>query len=191
MAHRSDREQGHPAECPRRHSLLSRVGPSSRIPSRPAVTMSDRIKQAGQKTAPDHPPETSNYSLQCGSHPQKTLDCGTALGASRQVATLALVHQAKRSHPEADIRRPRFWLIRVTPVAPLSEDLRYIYRGRPTAETAAAHQRDWKAVMWEQVRRGERSFPLLPQPALQRHDSPPRRASSLHNWAGIGSEPRQ
>src|SRR6187402_3313966 len=37
MAHRSDREPGHPAECPRRHSLQSRVGPSSRIPSGPAV----------------------------------------------------------------------------------------------------------------------------------------------------------
>ena len=37
MAHRSDREPGHPAECPRRHSLHCRVGPSSRIPSGPAV----------------------------------------------------------------------------------------------------------------------------------------------------------
>jgi hypothetical protein len=38
MANRSDREPGHPAECPRHHSLQSRVGPSSRIPSGPAAT---------------------------------------------------------------------------------------------------------------------------------------------------------
>ena len=37
MAHRSDREPGYPAECPRHHSLRSRVGPSSRIPLGPAV----------------------------------------------------------------------------------------------------------------------------------------------------------
>ena len=37
MANRSDRELGHPAECLRRQSLLSRVGPNSRIPSGPAV----------------------------------------------------------------------------------------------------------------------------------------------------------
>ncbi|MEM6898267.1 MAG: hypothetical protein AAF583_00650 [Pseudomonadota bacterium] len=40
MAHRSDREPGHPAECPRHQSLQSRVGPSSRIPSWPAVQCS-------------------------------------------------------------------------------------------------------------------------------------------------------
>jgi len=38
MANRSDREPGHPAECPGHHSPQSRVGPSSRIPSGPAVT---------------------------------------------------------------------------------------------------------------------------------------------------------
>ena len=37
MAHRSDREQGHAAERPRHQSLQSRVAPSSRIPSGPAV----------------------------------------------------------------------------------------------------------------------------------------------------------
>jgi hypothetical protein len=37
MAHRSDREPGHPAKCRRHHSLHCRMGPSSRIPSGPAV----------------------------------------------------------------------------------------------------------------------------------------------------------
>ena len=38
MADRSDRKQGQPAECPRRHSLISRMGPCSRTPSGPAVS---------------------------------------------------------------------------------------------------------------------------------------------------------
>lgn len=37
MANRSDRELGQPSECPRRYSLISSVGPSSRTPSGPAV----------------------------------------------------------------------------------------------------------------------------------------------------------
>src|SRR5215472_7689445 len=52
MANRSDREQGQPKRCLRRHSLISRMGPRSRTPSGPAVS-TDCIKQAGQKTAPD------------------------------------------------------------------------------------------------------------------------------------------
>jgi len=40
MANRSDREQGQPTKCPRRHSLISRMGPSSRTPSGPAVQIS-------------------------------------------------------------------------------------------------------------------------------------------------------
>ena len=52
MADRSDREQGQPNRCPRRHSLMNRMGPCSRTPSGPAV--SNRLhQQAGQKTAPD------------------------------------------------------------------------------------------------------------------------------------------
>ena len=72
MAHRSDREQGHPAECPRRHSLLSRVGPSSRTPSRPAVTMSDRTNRPDRRPHPTNRQKHQRYSLQCGSHPQRT-----------------------------------------------------------------------------------------------------------------------
>src|SRR5712664_2674888 len=33
MANRSDREQGQPSECPRRHRLISRMGTCSRTPS--------------------------------------------------------------------------------------------------------------------------------------------------------------
>ena len=38
MADRSDREQGQPNRCPRRHSLMNRMGPCSRTPSGPAVS---------------------------------------------------------------------------------------------------------------------------------------------------------
>lgn len=72
MAYRSDREPGHPAERPRHHSLQSRVGPSSRIPSGPAVRK--RLhQQAGHKTAPDQRARSSNRHLQRGSHPHRTL----------------------------------------------------------------------------------------------------------------------
>ena len=37
MANRSDREHGQPTACPRRQSLISRMGPCSRTPSGPAV----------------------------------------------------------------------------------------------------------------------------------------------------------
>ena len=70
MANRSDREPGQPAECPRRHSLKSRMGPCSRTPSGPAVH--DRPhQQAGHKTAPDQR-QSVNSPLQRGSHPHRT-----------------------------------------------------------------------------------------------------------------------
>ena len=47
-------EPGYPAECLRHHSLQSRVAPSSRIPSGPAVEKRPQ-RQAGHKTAPDQP----------------------------------------------------------------------------------------------------------------------------------------
>src|ERR1700751_2255449 len=70
MANRSDREQGQPTECLRRHSLISRMGPCSRTPSRPAVS-TDCINRPDRRLHSTNA-TTSNYLLQCGSHPQKT-----------------------------------------------------------------------------------------------------------------------
>jgi len=47
MAHRSDREPGHPDQCPRRHSLQSRVGPSS------ADTIMASGREKGRTNRPD------------------------------------------------------------------------------------------------------------------------------------------
>ena len=70
MANRSDREQGQPTECLRRHSLISRMGPRSRTPSRPAVS-TDCINRPDRRLHSTNA-TTSNYLLQCGSHPQRT-----------------------------------------------------------------------------------------------------------------------
>src|SRR6516164_463678 len=70
MANRSDREHGQPTECLRHHSLISRTGPCSRTPSGPAVTI-DCIKRPDRRLQPTNA-TASIYSLQCGSHPQKT-----------------------------------------------------------------------------------------------------------------------
>jgi hypothetical protein len=57
MANRSDREPGHPAECPGRRSPRSRVGPSSRIPSGPAVNMNDCIDRPDTRLHPTNASE--------------------------------------------------------------------------------------------------------------------------------------
>src|ERR1700741_1600991 len=79
MANRSDREQGQPTECLRRHSLISRMGPCSRTPSRPAVS-TDCINRPDRRLHSTNA-TTSNYLLQCGSHPQKTF-CAAAKNMS-------------------------------------------------------------------------------------------------------------
>src|ERR1700739_2464511 len=73
MANRSDREQGQPTECLRRHSLISRMGPCSRTPSRPAVS-TDCVNRPDRRLHSTNA-TTSNYLLQCGSHPRKTFRC--------------------------------------------------------------------------------------------------------------------
>ena len=77
MANRSDREQGQPTECPRRHSLRSRMGPCSRTPSGPAVSI-DCINRPDRRLHPTNA-TTPIYLLQCGSHPQRTTGCGVSV----------------------------------------------------------------------------------------------------------------
>ena len=76
MAYRSDREQGQPSERPRRDSLLSSLGPSSRIPSGPAA--SNTAASTGRTEVCTRP--TARLSILClqrGSHPQKSFGCGS------------------------------------------------------------------------------------------------------------------
>src|SRR5262245_64506447 len=70
MANRSDREQGQPTQCRRRHSLLSRMGPCSRTPSGPAVS-TDCMNRPDRRLHPTNA-TASIFALQRGSHPQKT-----------------------------------------------------------------------------------------------------------------------
>src|SRR5271157_3123682 len=70
MANRSDREQGQPSRCPRHHSLHNRMGPCSRTPSGPAVSI-DCINRPDRRLHPTNA-TAPIYLLQCGSHPQKT-----------------------------------------------------------------------------------------------------------------------
>jgi transposase len=112
MAYRSDREQGHPAECPRHHSLPSRVGPSSRIPSGPAVTTP--TASTGRTEDCTRPPARNVKSpLQCGSHPQRTFahrqestpkQSSTPNGLLLQVAPSVLGRRDnERRHVERDL----------------------------------------------------------------------------------------
>src|ERR1700752_1440202 len=101
MANRSDREQGQPTECRRSHSLISRMGPCSRNPSRPQVSTAcinrpDRRLHSTNAT-------TSNYLLQCGSHPQKTFVIMIGLSALRQKQKLRR-SEAARAFAETAIR---------------------------------------------------------------------------------------
>jgi len=62
MAHRSDREPGHPDQCPRRHSLQSRVGPSS------ADTIMASGREKGRTNRPDtrlHPTNAIHQIITC------------------------------------------------------------------------------------------------------------------------------
>jgi len=70
MAHRSDREPGYPVECPRHHSLQSRVGPSSRIPSGPAV-YADRINRPDRRL---HPTQRQNLKSPLATREPSTED---------------------------------------------------------------------------------------------------------------------
>ena len=54
MADRADREQGQPTRCPRRHSLINRIGPCSRTPSGPAVS-TDCINRPDRRLHPTMP----------------------------------------------------------------------------------------------------------------------------------------
>ena len=92
MAHRSDREPGHPAECPRRHSLQSRVGPSSRIPSGPAVR-ADRTNRPDRRL---HPTKRQNLKSPLATREPSTEDIragmpGHFLGVAAET-TLPLPH---------------------------------------------------------------------------------------------------
>src|ERR1700730_6237872 len=78
MADRSDREQGQPNRCPRRHSLIGRTGPCSRTPSGPAVS-TDCINRPDRRLHPTNA-TASIYLLQRGSHLQKTSSAAVWLG---------------------------------------------------------------------------------------------------------------
>ena len=77
MANRSDREQEQPTRCPRRQSLISRMGSCSRTPSGPAVSL-DCINRPDRRLHPTKA-NTSIYPLQRGSHPQRTWEGCTPL----------------------------------------------------------------------------------------------------------------
>ncbi len=66
MANRSDREPGHPAASPGRDSSQSRVGPSSRIPSGPAVNMNDCINRPDTRLHPTNPSDTQFATCNAG-----------------------------------------------------------------------------------------------------------------------------
>ena len=87
MANRSDREQGQPTACPRRQSLISRMGPCSRTPSGPAVSI-DCINRPDRRLHPTYA-NTSIYPLQRGSHPQKTCWPLAPMSAFRGVADMS------------------------------------------------------------------------------------------------------
>src|SRR4029079_18686959 len=96
MADRSDREQGQPNRCPRRNSLMNRMGPCSRTPSGPAV--SNRLhQQAGQKTAPDQchcvnltlatrEPSTEDIASAHGMFANASNGSGPTIGRSKIIA---------------------------------------------------------------------------------------------------------
>lgn len=84
MANRSDREQGQPKACPRRHSLMNRMGPCSRTPSGPAVS-TDCINRPDRRLHPTNA-TASIYLLQRGSHPQRTWCSGRDMSAIRTTA---------------------------------------------------------------------------------------------------------
>jgi hypothetical protein len=52
MAHRSDREPGHPAECRRHQACKAEWDPSSRIPSGPAVNQKGRTNRPDRRLHP-------------------------------------------------------------------------------------------------------------------------------------------
>src|SRR4051794_5087968 len=93
MANRSDREQGQPNRCPRRYSLISRMGPCSRTPSGPAVS-TDCVNRPDRRLHPTNA-KTSIYLLQRGSHPQRTSAAGLA---SNRIAGLALPDDTASKH---------------------------------------------------------------------------------------------
>jgi hypothetical protein len=68
MANRSDREPGHPAVCPGRHSPRSRVGPSSRMPSGPAVNMNDCIDRPDTRLHPTSASEAQFATCNAGAN---------------------------------------------------------------------------------------------------------------------------
>jgi hypothetical protein len=97
MANRSDREQGQPTSCPRHHSLNNRMGPCSRTPSGPAVSIDcinrpDRRLHPANATAPI-------YLSQCGSHPQRTRTLTIGAAAMGHVWTVPAVQE------ESDVLR--------------------------------------------------------------------------------------
>ena len=87
MADRSDREQGQPNRCRRRHSLMNRMRPCSRTPSGPAVS-TDCINRPNRRLHPTNV-TASIYLLQRGSHPQKTsLLCRLMCASERKAVTV-------------------------------------------------------------------------------------------------------
>src|SRR5271163_4935550 len=83
VANRSDREQGQPTSCPRHHSLNNRMGPCSRTPSGPAVSI-DCINRPDRRLHPTNA-TAPIYLLQCGSHPQRTRRRTIAASGEREV----------------------------------------------------------------------------------------------------------
>ena len=57
MAHRSDREPGHPADCPRHHSLQSRVGTWLADTIRASGHVPDRTNRPDRRLLPTKTPK--------------------------------------------------------------------------------------------------------------------------------------
>jgi len=119
MADRSDREQGQPNRCPRRNSLMNRMGPCSRTPSGPAV--SNRLhQQAGQKTAPD----------QC--------HCVNLTLATREPSTEDIGSKTNRAHPPNSDGRVRSIRLRAAT---------WIARSRLVVQSPGQTSISWKVAL--------------------------------------------
>ena len=94
MANRSDREPGHPAECPRHHSLQSRVGPSSRIPSGPAAK-NGCINRPDTRLHPTKAPDRQIAACNAGA-------IHTRHSANHDIPADPALEWTKRIKPKAD-----------------------------------------------------------------------------------------
>ena len=143
MANRSDREQGQPTTCPRRQSLISRMGPCSRTPSGPAVSI-DCIKRPDRRLHPTYA-NTSNFPLQRGSHPQRTSP--SLAPKSGQKQTCPGLSKLKYGHHRRKWSRP-YWAA-PQPSEPIAtSSVRQSLSWRGNAELRQSLQENRTAQVW-------------------------------------------